>query len=308
MANRPNYLLGYGERLTEPVEIRGGGGEKHPPYSFEQARSRLTGMLQATVRDLHALPESACPEGQTVASFTLHPEYFAKSHFPGGLLRWAGLRPVGSKARTVRPAQRSRDREPEEAVTTQLFVAGARSSFEALANSLPGWDEQVPVAKQLPAIEEIAAIRPLERVRPLSDDHDEVPLEIVLHASESQAERFILRGFQEFLEEQELQADLDRVFYAGRLCFLRMYASADQAEDIARYSFLRVLREMPKLRTTRPILRGKLPRPRTAKFPAEDAIDPNLRIAVFDGGINEASPLRAWVDMHDAPGVGAPEL
>lgn len=302
MAKRRNYLLGYGERLTEPVEIRPSGGKKVPPYTIPEARDRLTGMLRTTVEDLRSLPATACPEGQTVASFTLHPEYFAKSYFPGGLLREAGLRSVGSKSRTITPEKRSKEREPEASVTTQLFVAGARSSFERLATSLPLWEATKAAAKHLVAIEEIAPIPAAARVRNVPDE-DEVPLEIVLHASESHHDRFILRGFQEYLEELDLSPDLERMFFAGRLCFLRMRAPSRQAEDIAEFSFLRVLREMPKLRTTRPILRGKLPRPRKIELPTEDVVDPNVRVAVFDGGLSENSPLLAWAEAHDAPGV-----
>jgi len=305
MAKRPNYLLGYGERLTEPVEIRSGGGDKLPPYSFEEARNRLAGMLQNTVRELRALPESACPNGQTVASFTLHPEYFAKSYFPGGLLYETGLRAVGSKSRSIKPQKRSRGRDPEEAVTTQLFVAGNRSAFARFAESLPTWSMSKPASKQLPAIEEIAAVPPEARVKRLPHQ-DEVPLEVVLHASESREDRFIIRGFQEFLEEHRLEPDLERVFYAGRLCFLRMHAPPSQAGDIAEFSFLRVLREMPRLRTTPQILRGKRNRPRKVAYPNEDAVDPNLRVAVFDGGLNKGSPLLAWSEAHDVPGVGDP--
>jgi hypothetical protein len=257
------------------------------------------------VQSLKGLPESACPDGQAVASFTLNPEYLAKSYFPGGLLQEAGLRAVGSKSRTIKPDKRSRGRAPEETVTTELFVAGARSSFEKLAESLPKWSITKPASKHLPAIERIAAIAPKDRVKPLPKKKDDVPMEVVLHASESQSDRFILRGFQEYMQQQELEPDLERLFFAGRLCFLRMYARPDQAEEIAKFSFLRVLREMPRLRTTKPILRGKPHRPRTAELPAGHAIDPNLRVAVFDGGIPAKSPLLAWAAAYDVPGVGA---
>ena len=59
------------ERLTAAVEIAGGGGEKKPPYSFEEARSRLVPMLQSAAAALDALPEKACPNGQAVASLTV---------------------------------------------------------------------------------------------------------------------------------------------------------------------------------------------------------------------------------------------
>ena len=139
MPEKRNYLLGFGERLIAQVEIGGGGGPKKPPYSFEEAQRRLEPMLANAASAFDALPDKACPNGEAVASVTLHPEYYAKSYYPSGFLRSAGLRAVGSRARTVRPDKRSRGREPEEAVTTELFVAGSRSSFHRLADQVPRW-------------------------------------------------------------------------------------------------------------------------------------------------------------------------
>lgn len=309
MAKQRNYLLGYGERLTEPVTVRSGPVDKRPPYPFEEARARMTAMLTRTAQSLNALPDATCPQGQAVASFLLHPEYYAKSYYPGGFFQSAGLRAVGSRSRTITPTKRSPSvkgdpRKPEEAVTTELFVAGARSSFDRLARELPGWTETNSAAKHLTAFEAVGGIDPAERVRPLPEDQEQVPLEIVLHAGEGVSDRFILQGFREYLAQWELAPDFERLFFAGRLCFLRMMAPPQRAQDIAQFSFLRVLREMPRLRTTQPILRGNLPGPRAVQLPAGDALDPTLRVAVFDGGLPDTSPLTAWADAFDAPGVG----
>ena len=64
---------------------------------------------------------------------------------------------------------------------------------------------------------------------------------------------------------------------------------------------------MPKLRTTHPVLRGAHPSPRAIKLPQQDVLDPNLRVAVFDGGLPETSPLKAWANALDGPGVGESE-
>ncbi|WP_206529282.1 hypothetical protein, partial [Mesorhizobium sp. M7A.F.Ca.CA.004.06.1.1] len=66
MAKR-NFLLGKGERLTSNVVVRGGAPNKQAPYTFAEARERLTPMLAATVEALNELPEAACPDGQAVA-------------------------------------------------------------------------------------------------------------------------------------------------------------------------------------------------------------------------------------------------
>jgi len=310
VADKKNYLLGYGERLTSPVDVGSGGGPKHPPYTPAEARDRVGPMLTRAASALESLPEKACPQGQAVVSITLHPEYYAKSYFPGALLRQAELRPVGSRSRTIKPKKRSRGRKPEETVTTELFVAGARSSFRRLADrvstSSVADSHAATGFKQLVPVEDIHALTGAERMRPLHGGK-KLPLEIVLHASESWKDRFILAGFQDYLAELELEPDLTRVFYAGGLCFLRMKATKRQARKVADYSFLRVVREMPRLRTTQPILRGQLPRPRKIQLPSENPVDPSLRVAVFDGGLPKTSPLQAWATSHEVPGIGAPD-
>ncbi|MDE2751325.1 MAG: S8 family peptidase [Gemmatimonadota bacterium] len=310
MPEKRNYLLGFGERLAAPVEIAAGGGPKAPPYLFEEARRRLTPMLATAAGAFDKLPEKACPNGEAVASFTLHPEYYAKSYFPAGLLRSGGLRAVGSRARRIRPEKRSREREPEEAVTTELFVAGTRSSFHRLAEELPRWQRYSTGARHLPAIERISAIGADQRVRPLTKDREMLPLEVVLHASERPGDRFILAGFEAYLRDLGLDPDLERIFFAGKLCFLRLRATALQARDVAHFSFLRVVREMPRLRTIEPILRAEGAGQRTIELPRRKVLDPNVRVAVFDGGLPETSPLTPWANALDGPGVGesTPEL
>ena len=304
MPERPNYLLGFGERLTVPIEIRRGGAPKKAPYSFRQARSRLAPMLTSTALELQRLPENACPENEAVACLTLHPEYFAKSHFPGKFLGSAQLRSIGSRPQRIRPEKRSRGRKPAEAPTTQLFVAGKRSSFHRIAEDAPEWNPDSPVSEQLPAIERVSALTAEERIRPLPGGDEPLALEVVLHASEEPDDRFILAGFKEYLEELDLDPRFRRIFYVGGLCFLSLRASLAQAYEVARFSFLRVLRPMPRLRPINPALRSVAVSARSVKLPGEQALDPTLRVAVLDGGLRSTSPLTRWARSLNAPGVG----
>lgn len=303
MPDGRNYLLGYGERLTAAVEMTMGGGPKAAPYSFREARDRVAPMLASAASAFDRLPTNACPNDQAVAALTLHPEYYAKSYFPASFLGASGLRAVGSRARQIRPEKRSRGREPMEAVTTELFVAGTRKSFHELADQIPFWTADSSGAGHLPAIESVSAFEARERIRPLPQGQERLPLEVVLHASERPTDRFILASFEVYLRDLGLNPDLNRIFFAGKLCFMRLRANEQEAQDVARFSFLRVVREMPRLRNTQPVLRSQPATRPIAALPGQGVLDPNLRVAVFDGGLPESSPLTAWANPLDGPGV-----
>ncbi|MFL5266207.1 MAG: hypothetical protein ACJ8AH_06335 [Stellaceae bacterium] len=101
MAERSNFLIGYGERLASDLAAPTGGAPKRHPYTFAEARERLTPKVKATVKELVDLPAEVCPKDQAVALLTLHPSYLAKSYYPGELLKTYGLETVGSRAREV---------------------------------------------------------------------------------------------------------------------------------------------------------------------------------------------------------------
>ena len=266
MPERPNLLLGYGERLAVPLEVATGGEFQTRPYGFREARDRLLPMFRSVVGEMDSLPEVVCPQDETVASLTLHPEYRARRRFPPGFLRAAGLRVVGSRPRQVRtdkrsPNRRGRRRDPDEATTTQLFVAGKRSAFRRLAEEAPEWKGNAAAAAALAAIESFSAFPIGERLRSLPDDEAPHPLEIVLHASARPQDRHVVAGFQEYIEGMGLESDFRRAFFVGGLCFLSLETDALRAREVARYSFLRVLRSMPALRPFSSPLRSAVPAP-----------------------------------------------
>ena len=99
MAEMKNYLLGYGERLTERLEPPRIKPIKKDWYSFTEAKARLAPRISAVAENVEALPAAACPHDETVAVITMHPSYLAKSYFPVGLLHTVGLEAVGSRSR-----------------------------------------------------------------------------------------------------------------------------------------------------------------------------------------------------------------
>ena len=301
----PNFLIGYGERLVDPINAPPSGGPKYPPYSFSEAQARVLTMVRRTAQDLGALPDLACPNGQAVAVLTLHPQYLAKSYFPSVLLRSVGLESLGSRPTQVKPEKWTRKGEPELSESTELFIAGPRDRVRQWAQSLPNWTEDA-AGKQLTSVEQLRAQRRTDRLQPVKSRDRELPLEIVLHAHDNRASAFIIEGFEAFLKSLGLEADFDRRFHVGGLCFLPMQAPRSKMDQIADFSFLRVLREMPRLRMLNPIIRSVANTAFDCALPTGPAQNPGTRVAIFDGGLSPSSPLTRWVQSIDPPNIGAP--
>jgi hypothetical protein len=229
----------------------------------------------------------------------------AKSYHPQQLLDAYDLRQVGSRPVAVRPEKWTRLEEPSEAASSELYVAGQRDSFARWARDLAQNPAHVP--PQIRQLESVRAPKPVERLRNVHKEApaDSVLFEVVLHASEAPRDQFILSGFSVYAESLGIAPDFDRRLYAGGLCFLPVEADPDLVDDLARFAFLRVARPMPRLRRF-PAIERSVPSPSlgTARLPTEDAVDPDLRIAVFDGGLVASTPLGRWATGHDAPGVG----
>jgi Subtilase family len=305
MPDNTRFFLGFGERLTSRIAppVRRGGSE--PAYSFEEAVARLTPLVELTATGLGALPRSACPGGEAVGVVTLHPQWMAKSYHPQQLLDAYDLRQVGSRPVAIRPEKWTRQEETAEAASSELYVAGHRDSFARWAQDLAQNPARVPT--QIRQLESVRAPEPAERIRNVHREasaNSEL-FEVVLHASEAQRDQFILSGFSEYAQTLGIEPDFDRRLYAGGLCFLPVEAAPESVDELVQFAFLRVARPMPKLRSF-PTLERSVPSPglQTAPLPTEDAVDPDLRIAVFDGGLDAATPLGRWATGHDAPGVG----
>jgi Subtilase family len=298
-----NFLLGRGERLTSTVIVKTGPPTKVPPYTFSEARERLTPMIKGAAEKFDSLPTSACPDGKVVGALTLNPEYIAKSYYPSELLKAVGLEALGSRPLLVTPNKRSKDRPPEEALTTQLFVLGARSAFHSWANGLSDWNEHTRVATDLVAIESVDAPTALGKIKGNLPSQGTVIFEVILHTDEILGEVKTLPLFKAYLSSLGIDATLDRRFYAGGLCFLQIEAPASYAERIATYTIVRALRQMPQLRVLRPTIRASSMPTQTLVLPTASAIDPQIKAAIFDGGLPTNHPITRWATAIDGTGV-----
>ena len=301
---QPNFLIGKGERLVEDVVGISGGTPKVHPYTFSEAKARLTPMLHSVVHGIDQLPDAACPDDRAVAAVVLNPEYIAKSYFPDDLFKMVGLKPVGSRPRRITPEKRSRDRSPEESITTELFVMGPRSAFRAWRSGLSNWNADSTGKLQLSTIEMVTAPKVRDKIKGRVPKSGDTVFEVVLHVGAEFGEERIVPQFCDYLTSLGVEQKLPRRFYVSGLYFVELNAPAELVEQIATFTSLRSLRQMPRLRMMRPISRESRVEMPAIRLPDSEPINPGSRVAIFDGGIPNDHPLSRWVTSIDPPGIG----
>jgi hypothetical protein len=312
MAENKNYLLGFGERLTEKVRGPQRPVRKVNPYTLTEARARLTPRIRAVGREIAALPPLACPQDECVAAVTLHPAYIAKSFFPMGLLRSVGLEPVGSKPRQIVPekgakkptAVQLKERIQPSSQTADLFVAGKRSSFVRWAEVVARAPASFDGIDELVRLEDVRYVPPSERIKPMRSAETVPLLEVVLHRSDDE----VLEGFNDYMRSLDVSIDLQQRIEVQGLCFLPVRAPLEVHEQMAQFGFLRVAREMPALRELRPggwsgMMRAV--KSFSVQIPHTEPMNRDLRVAVFDGGLPENVIPDTLVARRKAGKLGA---
>lgn len=307
MAKQPNFLLGNGHRLTSPVTVPKGMEPKDPPYALPEAKQRLAQQFAAAATTLTSLPDAACPDGYAVGLLTLHPQYTAKSYFPGDLLREARMEAIGSRPSRATPERWTRQGEPEELPTTELFVAARRDDFQRFAKGIPGLTEADRSARDLFKVETFRAPTTKDRVQRLRKRSAEPMLEVVLHTSGIPKPARILEAFEAFAVSMGLDPMMERRFDVSGLCFLPIRAPRELIDDLSQFSFLRTIREMPGLRPLRPIIRASAKtKPFPVTLPEATPVDKQLRAAVFDGGISDEFHATELAVAHEPDGIRSP--
>lgn len=309
----PRYLIGQGEKLSEEISRPPRGmGDKAHPYSFVEARRRLAPQWKATAKEIESLPDLACPGGEATLEVTLHPSYLAKSYYPSELIRELGLQHLGNRAFHIVPEKVIAARAEESGKAQPapvLYLAGNAERLMNFGNAAAQWaprDENVEDAfRRIESVTTPGRSR-LKSLSTRFDGRDALPLEVVLHNPDELGNSLVIRTFAKFMRSLGVHFDLNRQRQAGGLAFLPIIAPRDRLDDVLSFSFLRALREAPRIVPFDPIARS-LGQAFPIALANEDAVAPDLSVAIFDGGLPDNHGLDRWVTLHDAPGVGAPD-
>jgi len=306
MKSNKNYVLGYGERLTEPIPNPRIKPDKKHPYTFDEAIDRLGPQLQLVANGLYDLPDMACPNDESVAVMTLHPAYIAKSYFPDYLLKNFGLRSVGSKPQIIKPQKSQKKGEIESATTVDLFIAGKRSDFRNFSENLATIRQDKHLVDQIIRFEDIRCFSPGERTKNITDSEQNlILLETVLHVNEQFGEGYILDGYNNYLKSLDVELDLHRRFETRGLCFIPAKAPKENISELEKFSFLRVTRKMPGIRIFKPILRNaSSAKTFKCNLPREGPVDPDIEVSIFDGGIPIHKEMKPWLSGIKTKGIG----
>lgn len=294
--SQTNFLIGRGELLTHDIKAPRRKPGKAEVYTLEQARERLGPQFTKAANVLDEVPQQACPGDFAVARLTLNPSYIARSFFPVAMLRTVGLTSVGSRTVKVTPKAWTKKTSPAECATTELFVAGKRSTFRGLNNWVKDVESGSPEALDLAHIEQFSAFTPDERIVKTEAKAGRF-FEVGLHLLYDEDPNTIQRAFSRYAERVGVRVHTQHSFITGNLWFVPVEGDRKKVHDLALFTFVRVIRPMPKLRAMRPVQRsGGVVVPCT--LPADQPLSAEPRVAILDGGLPEHHPIGPWLRSY----------
>lgn len=295
MANR--FIIGKGELLTYDIPAPPMVAKKAHPYSLDEAKSFVIPQINQAVARLNQLPAAACPHDFAVAKLQLHPAYISKSFFPKALLREAGLVSVGSRTSRINPRRDLRIKAPLECDTTELFIAGTRAALARLPVLAHGLDDGMIAALQFRQIEQFASMEAEDRVRAFEDNPSRV-FEAGLHLIPDQPPEVLRAAFGAYASTCGFKVNTQYEFPVGRMLFLAIEGDAAGLPLLGKFTLLRVVRPMPKVRSARPMPRAN-PVAVGFRLPAAHPLSTEPTVAILDGGLPTQHVLEAYIGRYE---------
>jgi hypothetical protein len=306
MANE-RYLLGYTQTLQHAVFTSGPAGPH--PYTIERQRERLLPQFRELDTAATAVPAAAAPNGEVVAVVRMNPQALSRSAVPDTLLKKADWRLIGSRPARVKPEGGRAAKRDDPALTTDLFVAATPAKLREalpLLMATERLNEKDPISQNFRSLESIRLMSPADRVKDgILETADDV--EIVLHYEALRDSDW--RGqFNRFAKSVGVKLEPGLEFSSRGLLFIIATATRAAAGELAKFTFLRAVRPLPE---PRPLTVPKMLRVASSKsvLPAQPAVDPNLSIAIFDGGLPPNHPFGLWANAIEPPpdhDIGSP--
>ncbi|MEJ1407767.1 MAG: S8 family peptidase [Candidatus Sedimenticola sp. (ex Thyasira tokunagai)] len=287
---KKNLLLGRGEELTRKIPPPKSKGGKAYPYSWTEAKQRLLPKIEEAISELEQAPDSTHPGGLGVMSMTLHPSFLAKSYFPSNMLKRFDLQCVGSKQILVTPEKTTKQGEPVIEASSDLYVSGSIGAFRAMRDGIISEELTKGVKNEITELEDLGVLDAESKIKAIVPTNP--LLEVALH---SPADIDIFGEFESYVTQLGGKVDAFRRVRSGGLTFVPVMMPLEQVGELAKFSMLRVVRSMPKLRAGLPNVARVAVGSKMPDFPENKAvINDQIRAAIFDGGVGNTE-FGEWV-------------
>jgi hypothetical protein len=295
-------LLVNGERLRQRIDPpKRGYGEGFTPYGLDETIDRLAPQIRDLSGDLQGISEDRRGENLIVEA-TLVPQYLSASAFPGKLFASSGLVPVGTRP-GLAPSRNKKGDVKAAVPTKTIFLALESDDLEALQRVVEnpkarGLANQV--ADDVLAIQSLA-LPAAEVALPEGDvGNGQVLWESVLHPQlgrrglPSPASEITISRYVAYVESLNGTCDTDWIRTSDAVTFVPVRLPVESVEALSMFNGLRAVHPMPGFRDL-PLSEARDDIPQLAS-PSQSAPAPAdaLRVAVFDGGVDDTSPY--WHD------------
>lgn len=277
-------VLGNGEFYIEGVTKKPGGFPVEFPEPYEVARARIRKSIQDVRSQMRKLPDQMrLPE--YVICLRLYPEFLAKTYYPKALLASDWLKDVGSR----RWESQYHAEQRKNRLTKMLFVRTSDDGLARLERRLDSNSESTAFTQDIQKLEALDTLAPHERILGFGQKWERGTVEMVLHPFESLQDE-ALDALIGLLRGAGVQTDTVKIRpYPPGPTFVSVYLTRQQLLRLGTFN---------PLRTAHPMGPVSLPKLRKALGPAAPhppaaGAKSSITVGVFDGGLDQSSPLIA---------------
>lgn len=300
MAEKQRFLFGRGEKLTDNVKYRNRFSESEPVYDLEFQKQRFQKYFSEISKRVDLIPNEQLADGNAVLGITLHPKYLSRSAFPALLFNELGLRFLGSRSTKIKPEKGKGSDEKEGALSTFIFVSGKKKTISSLKDKVSQITQSSDILEDFLKLED--ATLPGREEKMAGDfSHECEPVEVVLHF-DSVKDMGWEDSFIDFASKVNVDLKISNSYQSRGLLFIPAAGNKSSVEQLAEFSFIRMVRPMPKIRMIdQPDLVRAVDFKDIVTIPNQDSLSDSYRIAIFDGGLPDNHPFGRWAKCIEPP-------
>ncbi|QQL50600.1 MULTISPECIES: S8 family peptidase [Mucilaginibacter] len=302
MSNKRRPILYKGELYSKSVTKRSSGGGKPLPATFDEAKEKIIGDIDAATGILRQMPNNSKLPNEVVLCMRMHPDFSAKSYYPDsifdGTTERFGLQEIGSRVWRAADYAEKGGNDPLSQGKL-FFVRGTENSlvrFKAQLNK-PELSLTKSFTEDVRKLVSVDLLSENEQIVGIPDDWESGRLEAVLHPFDIDQEA----ALNQFFNLVSIAGvDLDQVRYKQYeegITFISLIGNRDVLSILAGYNPLRTLHPL-NIRDFSKINRGSIQT--GAPRPPEFTIKPTVTVGVIDGGYTAGNPaLDPYVEYEE---------